>query len=146
MNYSQKNKILDKISIIALLAIFIEIFLYWVDYCYTKRIDMVLEMPGILNICGVVFLVIAIILFFIAYKKSKNNYIYYGADFLLFAFLCPFVTYWYTKGKGFFHTNSPKVLWIVLLVFYIVRVICYCAKEYTKSNAGKRKSFKKEKN
>jgi len=146
MNYSQKNKILDKISIIALLAIFIEIFLYWVDYCYIKRIDMVLEMPGILNVCGAIFLAISIILFLIAYKKSKKNYIYYGADFLLFAFLCPFITYWYTKGKGFFHTTNPKVLWVVLLIFYVGRVIYFCAKEYIKSKPANSKKMKKSKN
>ena len=39
MNYTEKNKLLDKISVIGLMAILVEVFLYAVDSCFTGEIS-----------------------------------------------------------------------------------------------------------
>ena len=70
MNYTEKNKLLDKISVIGLMAIFVELFLYAIDSCFTGEIsDWLLKLPTILNVVGGVFLLVSVILYVIAYKK-----------------------------------------------------------------------------
>ena len=127
MNYSERNKLLDKVSLIGLMVIFVEMFLYAVDYCYTQRFDIVASMPMTMNILGLIFLAISIGLFVYVYKKDKKNVKIYAIEFLVLAFLCPFITYWYypkyfgltTNGL---HKINHHVLWVVVLVYYMIRI------------------------
>ena len=69
MNYTEKNKLLDKISLIGLMAIFVEILLYAIDRVYTGEIGTILlKMPIILNVVGGAFLIISVILYILAYN------------------------------------------------------------------------------
>ena len=144
MNYTEKNKLLDKISAIGLMAIFAEVFLYGVDICYTGIMsEWLLKIPMILNVIGGLFLLIAIGLFVYAYKNARASKVIYGIEFLFLAFMCPFLTFWYTKSKAPLNTVSPKIMWIIVLVYYIIRVGYACVKAYMQSSA---RQLKKKKN
>ena len=145
MNYTEKNKLLDKISVIGLMAILVEVFLYAVDRCFTGEIsDWLLKMPTILYVTGGIFLVIAIVLYVLAYKKSNSSKAMYATEFLALAFICPFLTYWYTRSTAPLRDIDPKTLWIVVLVYYVIRVIFTCIKAYMQSSCVQLKKKKKK--
>ena len=144
MNYTEKNKLLDKISVIGIMAIFVEFFLYAVNICYTDNvIEWGSKMPGILNVTGVIFLIISVVLYILAYKKSKMSRAVYATEFLILALMCPFLTYWYTRSVAPLNTIDPKVLWVVVLVYYVMRVVYVWVKSYMNSSS---KQLKKKKN
>lgn len=146
MNYTERNKLLDKISVIGLMAILVEVFLYAIDCCFKGEISdwlFLLKMPMILNIAGSIFLVISIILYVWAYRKASSNKVVYATEFLVLAFLCPFLTYWYMRPGEPLNKINPKTLWVVVLVYYICRVIYTCVKAYLTSN---HQQLKKKKN
>lgn len=140
MNYKEKNKLLDKIAVVGLMAIFVEVFLYVVDQCFTESFgDLLVNMPTILTVLGVVFLAVAIVLYVMAYRKSNSSKAIYATEFLVLAFLCPFLTYWYAHSTGALKTISPKVLWGIVLGYYVIKVICTCVKAYLSSSSRQRK-------
>ena len=144
MNYTEKNKLLDKISVIGLMAILVEVFLYAIDRCFTGEIsDWLLKMPTILNGAGILFLIVAIVLYIIAYKKSNSSKAVYATEFLVLAFICPFLTYWYTRSTAPLKDIDPKTLWIVVLVYYVIRVVYTCVKAYMQSSDKQLKKKKK---
>lgn len=144
MNYTERNKLLDKISVIVLMAIIIEVFLYVVDLVYTQYMaDWLLKVPGIINGIGIVFLVISVVLYILAYKKSSSSKAICATEVLVWAFLCPFLNYWYLHSKAPLNQVSKKVLWIIVLVYYVVRIICAWVYAYMHSSA---KQLKKKKN
>lgn len=144
MNYTEKNKLLDKISVIGLMAILVEVFLYAVDSCFTGEIsDWLLKMPSILNVMGVIFLLVSVVLYVIAFKKSSSSKIVYGTEFLALSFICPFLTYWYTRSTAPLNKISPKTLWVVVLVYYVIRVVWTVVNAYMNSSS---KQLKKKKN
>ena len=147
MNYTERNKLLDKISLIGLMAIFVELFFYAVDHCFTERFDIAANMPIVMNIFGLIYLLVSIGLFFYAKKKSKKEVFIYAIEFLVLAFLCPFITYWYyPKFFGLtvnaLHKVNHKVLWLVVFVYYVGRVIYATVKAIKNSTASKMKKKK----
>lgn len=144
MNYTEKNKLLDKISAIGLMAIFVEVFLYGVDSAYTNIVNDWFDwIPTILNVIGAIFLLVAIALYIIAYKKSKPSKVVYATEFLVLAFLCPFLNFWYYMPGKPLNTINPKVLCIIVLIYYVIRVVYTCIKAYMQSSE---KQLKKKKN
>lgn len=144
MNYTEKNKLLDKISVIGLMAILVEVFLYAIDRCFTGEINYwLLKMPIILNVVGVGFLIVAVVLYILAYKKSSSSKAVYATEFLVLAFICPFLTYWYTRSTAPLKDINPRILWVVILIYYIIRVIYTCVKAHMQSSSSQ---LKKKKN
>ena len=144
MNYTEKNKLLDKISLIGLMAIFVEIFLYVIDRAYTGEISQALfQMQNNLYITGGVFIIISVILYVLAFVKSSKNKIIYATEFLVLAFLCPFLAYWYTRSGAPLNTIDPKNLGIIVLVYYVARILWECFSAYRNSSSAK---LKKKKN
>ena len=147
MNYTEKNKIIDKVSLIVIMGICVEFFLYLVDYCFTTRIDLMVTIPTILNVLSILFLAVSIFLFVKTYKKGENKNLIYAIEFLFLALLCPFLTYWYYPkyfglSTNWIHGIWHKSLWVVVLVYYIARVI-YAL--YKGVYANRQKGFKKKK-
>lgn len=95
MNLVERNKLLDKVSVIVIIGIFVEFFLFAVDTCFTTRIDLMTTTPVVLNVLGLVFLAVSAFIFIRMYQKNDNKNLIYGIEFLVLAFLCPFMTYWY---------------------------------------------------
>lgn len=144
MNYTEKNKLLDKISVIALMAILVEVFLYAVDRAFTGEIsDWLLKMPTILNVSGILFLIVSVVLYILAYKKSSSSKAIYATEFLVLAFICPFLTYWYTRATYPLKHINPAILCVVVLVYYILRVVYTFVKAYMQSSSMQLKKKKK---
>ena len=148
MNLTEKNKLLDKISIIVMMCIFVELFLYAVDYSYTSNLNLMQSMPSILNVVGLVFLAISIFIFVRGYQKNQNNNMIYAIEFLGLAILCPFMTYWYIPKEfglttNFIHNINHHAIWIVVLLYYAVRIGYEIYKSYKKDINNH--SFKKKK-
>ena len=151
MNYTEKNRLLDKISVIGLMLIGFELFLYAADYCYTKSFDTAPKMPTILNVCGIIFLIVSVGMYIYAYKKSSKSIAVYDIEFLAFAFICPLITYWYyPKAFGlstnWFHKVSHYVLWLSVLGYYVIKtiVVIYYSFKNSSSNKINKKLNKKK--
>ena len=144
MNYTEKNKLLDKISLIGLMAIFVKIFLYAVDHCFTKRFDIAARMPIALVILSVIFLAIAAGLFIYAKNSNKKDVKIYAIEFLVLAVVSLVLVYWYYPRfyglqTGLLHKLDHRMLWIVALVYYLGRIVYSCFKAYQNSNERKLK-------
>ncbi len=138
MNLTERNKMIDKICVIAMMCIFVEFFIYAVDLCFTTRIDLMTAIPSALNIIGLIFLIVSVSLFVRFYKKNTNGNFIYAIEFLVLALLCPFLTYWYHPKyfgltTNWIHSISHHVLWIVVLLYYAVRVAFVVYKSYNKN-------------
>ena len=83
-------------------------------------------------------------LYVLAYKKSNSSKAMYATEFLALAFICPFLTYWYTRSTAPLRDIDPKTLWIVVLVYYVIRVIFTCIKAYMQSSSVQLKKKKKK--
>ena len=148
MNLTEKNKLLDKISIIVMMGIFAEFFLYAVDYSYTDNLNLMQRMPTILNVVGLIFLAISVFIFVRSYQKNHNNNLIYAIEFLALAIMCPFMTYWYIPKyfgltTNWIHSINHHVMWVVVALYYIGRIGYEIYKSYSKSSQNN--SFKKKK-
>ena len=139
MNYTEKNKLLDRISVIALMCIFVELFLYGAHYSYNEGFTITsngTNVPTVMNVFGAVFLCISIILFILAFKKSTKKYLMFAIEFLVVAFLCPFITYlnypkYFGATKSFLSdVLTHKVLCGIVLFYYICRILYVCFHDY----------------
>ncbi len=153
MNLTERNKMIDKICIIAMMCIFVEFFLYAVDTCFTTRIDLMLAIPSALNVIGLIFLAISVFLFVKFYNKNDDGNLIYAIEFLVLAILCPFLTYWYyPKYFGltvnWVHEINKHALWILVFAYYAIRVgyVVYKSYNKTKNNATQKLNKKKAKN
>ena len=145
MNYTEKNKLLDKISVIGLMAILVEVFLYAIDRCFMGEMGIatLAQTPMVVNVIGAIFLVVSIALYIVAYKKSNTSKAVYATEFLVLALLCPFLTYWYRFSNAPLKDISPKVLWVIILVYYVIRVVYACVKAYMQSSGRQLKKKNK---
>ena len=148
MNYTEKNKLLDKVSLIILMAIFVLIFLYGVDYCYTDRMDTIPKMPVAMIVFGVIFLLVSVGIFVYCKKKDKKALKIYSYEFLALAIICPIIDYlYYPKffglSTGWIHKHlDRRIMLVVAFVYFAGRVAYACYEAYKKSNASKPKKKK----
>lgn len=143
MNYTERNKLWDKISVVVLMATIVEVFLYAVDLGYTTDFTWVANMQYVLNTTGVVLLVASIGTYIYAFRKNDTGKVIYATEFLVLAFLCPFLIYWYTRSGAPLNQINKKVLWIAVLVYYVIRVVVLSVKAYLNSSSHQ---LKKKKN
>ena len=151
MNLTERNKMIDKICIIAMMCIFVEFFLFAVDFCFTTRIDLMTSIPSTLNIVGIIFLAISVFIFVRCYKKNDNYNLIYAVEFLILAILCPFMTYWYYPKyfgltTNFIHSINHHALWILVIVYYALRIAYVAYKSITKNPISPKLNKKKAKN
>ncbi len=146
MNYAEKNKLLDRISVIALMCIFVELFLYGAHYSYGEGMTITsngTNVPYVMNVFGGVFLCISIVLFVLAFKKSTKKYLLFAIEFLVLAFMCPFITYLnYPKFFGLTKGSlsnilTYKVLCGIALVYYACRILYVCFHDFKVVNFKK---------
>ena len=141
MNLTEKNRLLDKISLIILMGIFFEIFLYAVHYCFTERIDIITEMPYAMLVFMVIFALIAVGVFIYAKKKNRPKSRIYGYEFIGFALLCPITIYLYLpkffglKTNFIHHILDYRVVMGLVFLYFVARVVIACVSAYKNSNA-----------
>ena len=151
MNLTERNKMIDKVCIIAMMCIFVEFFLFAIDTCFTTRLELMTGIPSALNVIGVLFLFISVIIFVRCYKKNDNYNLIYAIEFLVLAVLCPFMTYWYYPKyfgltTNFIHDINHHALWIAFIIYYAIRIAFVVYKSYSKNQISPKLNKKKVKN
>jgi uncharacterized integral membrane protein len=126
MNYTEKNRLIDKICASALMLIFIEIF-FAVAHSGFNDFKWVVELPNILNIIGFGYLVISIGLFIYAYKYENTWKAIYGIEFFVLAFMTLLLPHSYVDFRYPFN-RLQFIFPIAFLVYYIIKVIVIIVK------------------
>ena len=108
-------------------------------------------MPSALNIIGILFLLVSVVLFVRSYRKNNNDNLIFAIEFLILALMCPFMTYWYYPkhfglSTNWIHLISHHALWGAVLVYYVIRIAYVVYKSYTKNNISPKLNKKKAKN
>lgn len=126
MNYTEKNRLIDRLCASALMLIFVEIF-FAIAHSGFNSFKWVLELPKILNITGFVFLIISIGLFIYAYLKENTWKAIYGIEFFVLAFMALILPHSYLNFKYPFN-RLHYIFPAVFLAYYIIKVIIIIVK------------------
>jgi hypothetical protein len=126
MNYTEKNRLIDRLCASALMLIFIEIF-FAVVHSGFNDFNWVLELPKILNFVGFGYILISIGLFIYAYLKENTWKAIYGVEFLVLAFMTLLLPHSYLEFRFPFNTLQ-RVFPIAFLLYYLVKVIVITVK------------------
>lgn len=139
MNYTEKNKLADKLCGIGIMLIFVEICISMIQtMCVNAMYDRV-TMNVISYILGGVFLGVAIALYLLAYKKKATGKAVWASEFVVLAFAVPFIVYVNISAKLPILQNLPiRYAWLPFLAYYIGKAI-YTIIKANKSSKSKKK-------
>lgn len=140
MNYTEKNKLADKLCGIGIMLIFVEICISMIekmciDVMYDRNV-----MGTIGYITGGAFLLIATILYVLAYKRSSISKTIWATEFAVLAFTVPFIVHVHVFSKSDILRKIPvQHAWIPFLVYYIGKAIYVIVVANKKSRSNKKK-------
>lgn len=142
MNYTEKNKLADKLCGIGIMLIFVEICISMIEkMCVDVMYDR--EVMGTIGyVTGGVFLLIATVLYVLAYKKSSLSRTIWASEFAVLAFTVPFIVHVHVFSKSVILRSIPvQHAWIPFLVYYVAKAIyvIVAANKNSKSNKRKKK-------
>lgn len=126
MNYTEKNRLIDRLCGVGLMLIFVEIFLavakdgFW-------SFKYILKMPTILNVTGAIFLAIGICILIYAYKKGDGWKAGFGIEFIIIAFVSVILPHTYIDFPYPFNLLN-KIFPFAFLAYYIVKAIVVIVK------------------
>ena len=140
MNYTEKNKLADKLCGVGLMLIFVEICISMVQtMCINAMYDRA-TMKMVSYVAGGLLLVVAIVLYVMAYKKSSGSKAIWATEFAVLAFAVPFIVYVNAFSTSDILRSIPvKHAWIPFLVYYIGKAIYVVVMANKNSKANKRK-------
>lgn len=143
MNYKEKNKLADKLCGVGIMLIFVEICIGMVQtMCLNAMYDRA-TMKTISYAVGAAFLLVAIIIYVLAYKKSSTSKAIWATEFAALAFSLPFIVHVYAFAKLDIIRNVPvKYAWVPFLVYYIIKAIVIIV--LANKNSTTRKAKKKK--
>lgn len=124
MNYTEKNKLMDRLCGIGLMLIFVEVFLALVNEGFNS-FKFISSMETTMNITGAVFLIIGITVLTIAYKKNNSWRAIYGIEFIVLAFLTILLSGSYLTFHYPFNLIN-KILPYFILIYYIIKAAIVC--------------------
>lgn len=140
MNYTEKNKLADKLCGIGIMLIFVEICISMikkmcVDAMYARNV------MGIIGYAvGGIFLLISVILYIMAYKKSSASKAVWATEVAVLAFTVPFMVHIYVFSKSDILRSIPvQHAWLPFLLYYIGKAIYVFVVANNKSKVKKRK-------
>lgn len=140
MNYTERNKLADKLCGIGIMLIFVEICISMIkkmcfDAMYARNT------MGIIGcVAGGIFLVISVALYVMAYKKSSASKAVWATEFAALAFTLPFFVHICVFSKSDILRSIPvQHIWLPFLVYYIVKAIYVIIAANKKSSVKKRK-------
>ena len=140
MNYTEKNKLADKLCGVGLMLIFVEICISMIQTMCVNAIYDRLTMKIISYAVGGAFLAVAIVLYILAYKKSSGSKAVWATEFAVLAFTVPFIVYVNAFSKSDFFRSIPvKYAWIPFVVYYVGKAIYVIIMANKNSNSNKRK-------
>ena len=121
MNYTEKNKLIDRLCGIGLMLIFVEIFLAVVKDGFWS-FSYISKMPTILNVAGGIFLAIGIAILIYAYRKENAWRAIYGIEFLVLAFVSVLLPHTYIDFPAPWNLLN-KIFPYVFLCYYVIKTI-----------------------
>lgn len=142
MNYTEKNKLADKLCGVGLMLIFVEICISMIQ---TMCVNAIYDRPTMRIVSyavGGAFLVAAIVLYVLSYKKSSGSKAVWATEFAVLAFTVPFIVYVNAFSKSDFLRSIPvRYAWVPFLAYYIGKAIyvIIMANKHSKSNKRKKK-------
>ncbi len=126
MNYTERNKLTDKLCGIGLMLIFVIVFLEIEKSCLTGNFGMnfVGNVPTIMNVVSGFFLLIGIVLLIIAYRKENYWRAGYGVEFIVLSFATLFLMHTFIDLPAPFNKfNWGLILPIVFSVYYVIKAV-----------------------
>ena len=140
MNYKEKNKLADKLCGVGIMLIFVEICISMIQSMCINAIYSRTTMQIVSYSVGGAFLLTAIVLYILAYKKSSGSKAVWATEFVALAFTIPFIVHVYAFAKSDFIKSIPvRHAWIPFLVYYIGKAIYVIIKANKNSNSRKKK-------
>lgn len=140
MNYTEKNKLADKLCGIGIMLIFVEICISMIKKMCIDAMYGRTTLGAIGYVVGGIFLIISIALYVIAYKKSSVSKAIWATEFVVLAFTLPFIVHIYVFSKSDILRSIPvQHAWIPFLVYYIGKSIYVIVVANKKNSVKKRK-------
>lgn len=144
MNYTQREKLVDKLCGAGLMLILVEIFYQIVNSAFTEFNYNLADVTKWVYIAGGIILAIAVVLLCYAYMKKSGSKGCVGVELLVLAITAVTLPGSYLEYAAPFN-KLMKVYPIVFLVYYIGKAI-YIWKDSTKvNNKSSKKNAKKKK-
>ncbi|MBQ9267286.1 MAG: hypothetical protein IJ217_03280 [Clostridia bacterium] len=126
MNYTERNRLFDRLSAVGLMLIFVEVFLEIAKECLVGNFGMsyVMRMPTILTVIGIAFLLVGVIVLIFAYRKENGWRAGFGIEFIVLAFATIFLLHAYTDLPA----SIAQIKWGVIipcafLAYYVGKAI-----------------------
>lgn len=131
LNPEEKKNTYKRVFISGILAILVTIYniILNVEYLYVSSEIIVQE----LKIISIIFIILTIIIFEIAYKKDRSDYAINGIELLIISIITLVATYvqiLYTDKFMIFIT----ITMLAMAIYYIVKAICIFSRSKQKHN------------
>lgn len=133
MNYTEKNKLIDKLCGAVLMFMLVEIFYSIVDASYTTFGYNYDTIQMVVNICGGVFLAISLVILIMSYKKDDSFLASYGIEMLTLAMTAPILHGTYVSFP--FPYNKLNILFPLIFGTYYFSKILYIISKKNISNS-----------
>lgn len=144
MNYTQKEKLIDKLCGIGLMLICFEIFYAIVNSCYTEFIYDFSKVTTWIYIAGGVILAFSVVLLSYAYIKKNKSKAFYGMETLVLAMTAATLPGTYLDYVAPYNKLNKVYPWL-FLVYYIAKAIYVIINANRSNNKSSKKNSKKKK-
>ncbi len=127
MNYTEKNRLMDKLSAVGLMFIFVEVFFLVANELLGGTLGrngmlLVANAPIIMNVISGIFLLIGIVILVFAYRKENYWRAGYGIEFIIVSFAALFLLHSYIDLPAPFNQVKWKIIIpVIFVVFYVVK-------------------------
>lgn len=129
MNYTERNRLLDKLSAVGLMLLFVEIIFLVANELLGGTLGrngmlLVGSAPTILNVVSGIFLLIGIVVLIISYKKEDLWKGGFGIEFIILAFASLFLLHAYVDLPAPINQLKWKVIIpVAFAVYYVIKAI-----------------------
>lgn len=129
MNYTEKNRLMDRLSAIGLMFLFVEIFFLIANELLGGTLGrngmlLVASAPTILNVISGIFLLIGISVLIFAYRKSNFWRAGYGIEFIILSFATLFLLHAYVDLPAPLNQLKWKVIIpVIFTIYYAIKAI-----------------------
>lgn len=133
MNYTERTKLIDGLSGVALMAILFEVFYGISDAAFTVFNYSITTTSNIIYILGAIILVASLFMIIRAFKKDKTSLLVYGIELLVFAITAALLPGSYIDYS--FPFNKLNIVFPYAFGAYYFMKAIYILSKRNKSNA-----------
>lgn len=126
MNYTERNRLMDKLCGVGLMLIFVIVFLEIAVGCLTGNFGMsfVGRMPLIMNVISGIFLLVGIVILVLAYRKENYWRAGYGVEFIVLAFASLLLMHAFVDLPAPLNQVKWKlIIPIAFAVYYVIKAV-----------------------